>query len=546
MLIDFTIVASLEAIPDEAGPYFIDTETIGLYGKVRLLQIYNSTFNKVYIIDLDIANGDIIEQFKTWIEDKVIVFYNAMYDLEVLNICCDDIDANQVHDVLFLAKLHKPGLQKYSLDIVAEFFNVNYYGDLNKKSLQTSDFTGILTGDQYLYAATDVVVLHALWEITKSEVNNSAYKLNMKSMLYALKYARNGIPVDLLEVKRLHEEYCIKRDEIATQLGSLNVNSPKQCKEALGTNSSNEETLIQLKSEGNKLAELIYSQRRIMKRITLLESYMHTRVYTRFNVAGAVSGRFTASGQNVKNGINSQQIPRDLKYVFKNVITDKKVIEADYSTLELRLAAAMYGDRYMRQQLVNGEDLHTSMAQQMTGRKNITKAERTEAKAINFGFVFGMSAKSFVDYAFLNYGVKFTYDEAKRIRSKYFAMYRDLAQLHRFIWENYNKPNFYVSTALGWRVKPKLGTDAINIPIQGTGAECTKLAIHILHHKDPTALNKLVNVVHDSIKLEVEADRVDYYKQLLEQSMLEAWAELCKTTAFKFKDIPMLVDSEIL
>lgn len=549
-MIKFKIISSLEELPvveDKSLPYFIDTETIGLYGKVRLIQIYNICYDCAYIIDLDlITNENFLNDFKTYISNLVCVFYNASYDLEVLGLDATNMNLNRVHDLLLLTKIRKPGLGKYSLDEVCEYFNIDLYNELNKKELQTSDFTAELSIEQYTYAATDVIVLSKLWDIMKTEINNSSYILNIKSMLYALKYSKNGIPVNLIEVRKLHSELCDKRDEYNIKLGTLNVNSPKQCKEALNSDSSNEQTLLKLKADGNELADLIYTQRRILKRITLLESYMHTRVYTRFNVAGAVSGRFTASGKFMDKGINSQQIPRDLKYLFKNSNPEMRVIEADYSTLELRLAAAMYGDKYMRQQLVNGEDLHTSMAQRMTGRQEITKAERTEAKAINFGFVFGMSAKTFVDYAFYNYGVTFTYNEALSIRNTYFTMYKDLASLHKHIWENYSKPNFYVSTALGWRVKPKLGTDAINIPIQGTGAECTKLAIYLLYKKDKTILDKIVNVVHDSIKLEVNVKDVEYYSNLLKECMIQAWHELCKTHAFKFKDIPMEVEVEVL
>ena len=238
-------------------------------------------------------------------------------------------------------------------------------------------------------------------------------------------------------------------------------------------------------------------------------------------------------------------LPRDLKYLFKNRNKDFVVIEADYSTLELRLATALFGDRYMYQQLMNGEDLHTAMAQKMTGRMEITKDERTKAKAINFGFVFGMSAKTFVDYAFLNYGSVFTYEEALDIRNKYFDMYKDIARHHKFIWENYKKPGFYVHTALGWKVKPKLGTDGINIPVQGSGAECTKLAIHYFVKENPIVLNYIVNVVHDSIMLEVPADEVATWQSELEHFMIKAWVELSKSNSFKYKDIPMLVDVSI-
>lgn len=541
-MVNYTILQKIENLQiNPKNPVFCDTETDGLYGKILLFQVCQNS--KVYIIH----NPDPTKLLE-WICEHWTIWYNASYDLACiyhnserclpthLYSCVEKLD-----DLLYLAKQTFLGLDKYSLDNVMEYVGIPLYFDIDKKAMQKSFKAGELTSEQYEYAATDVIALEKLWDKCKSAKDNFAYKLNIQSLLYAIEYQENGIPVDFIAVTQkkldIDKEIIDNEDRL-----DFNVNSPKQCKEVLGTDSSNTETLKHLIAEGNETAQLIYTQRRLLKRKVMLESYMHERVYTRFNVAGAVSSRFTATGQGIKAGINAQQIPRDLKYLFKNRDVNTVMIEADYSTLELRLAAALFGDRYMYQQLINGEDLHTAMAQKMTGRMDITKDERTKAKAINFGFVFGMSAKTFVDYAFLNYGSVFTHEEALDIRNKYFDMYKDIAKHHKFIWENYKKSGFYVHTALGWKVKPKLGTDGINIPVQGSGAECTKLAIHYFVKEKPSVLNYISNVVHDSILLEVPKDEAETWKSELEYYMLKAWTELSKSNAFKYKDIPMLVD----
>jgi DNA polymerase I-like protein with 3'-5' exonuclease and polymerase domains len=544
-MVDYTIIQNLQDLDiDSSKPCFCDTETDGLYGDILLFQVCQDS--KVYIIH-NPCPTELIE----WVCEHWTVWYNASYDLACiyhnsgkavptkLFSCVERVD-----DLLYMAKQTFLGLDKYSLDNVMEYVGIPLYSNIDKKAMQKSFKAGLLTPEQYEYAATDVIALEKLWDKCQVVVDNFAYKLNIKSMLYALDYQENGIPIDLPAVaqKLLDTNLDIEAND---EKLDFNVNSPKQCKEVLGTDSSDTETLKHLIAEGNDTAQLIYDQRRLLKRKVMLETYMFPRVYTRFNVAGAVSSRFSATGQGIEAGINAQQIPRDLKYLFRNPESDMVIIEADYSTLELRLAAALFGDAYMYKQLMNGEDLHTSMAQKMTGRKDITKDERTKAKAINFGFVFGMSAKTFVDYAFLNYGSVFTYDEALEIRNTYFDMYRNIAQHHRYIWENYKKPGFYVQTALGWKVKPKLGTDGINIPVQGSGAECTKLAIHYFVKDKPVVLKHIVNVVHDSIMLEVPKEQVDDWKEKLEYYMLKAWTELGKSNSFKYKDIPMLVDISV-
>lgn len=542
-MVDYKIVDTLKDLQiNPENPCFCDTETDGLYGRILLFQICQDS--KVYIIHN--PNPNEIYEFVCahW-----CVFYNASYDMACIYSQCDATthlyeSVTKFDDLLYLAKQTFLGLDKYSLDAVMEYVGIPLYSDINKKAMQKSFKAGVLTPEQYEYAATDVIALEKLWDKCQVMRDNMSYRLNIASLLYAVEYQENGIPVDQIALAQKMLDTNVAIDENAEQL-DFNVNSPKQCKEVLGTDKSDMETLKHLIANGSETAQLIYDQRRLLKRKVMLESYNYPRVYTRFNVAGAVSSRFSATGQGLQAGINAQQIPRDLKYLFRNINENKVMIEADYSTLELRLAAALFGDKYMYNQLKNGEDLHTTMAQKMTGRADITKDERTKAKAINFGFVFGMSAKTFVDYAFLNYGSVFTYQEAQDIRKKYFDMYQDIAKHHKYIWENYSKPGFYVHTALGWKVKPKLGTDGINIPVQGSGAECTKLAIHYFVKEVPNVLGLIVNVVHDSILLEVPADEVETWKESLKFFMLKAWSELSKSNSFKYKDIPMLVDINV-
>lgn len=516
---------------------FCDTETIGLYGTVRLIQLTQDGEN-VYIFDTNEVNyllvKDLLKQLK-------LVFWNASYDL-----ACLDIIPKQVDDLMWMTKLINPYLPAYSLDVVAMEYGIDLYKGFDKKELQKSDFSKALTDKQIQYAATDVIVLYKLWH--ELDIENVKlpliYDLDIKSLKYAIEYQRNGLSVDnkqvLEELRKINKE--INENEV--KLKGLNVNSPMQCKKALGTDSTDKSSLLHLISKGNELAKLVYDQRRLLKRKTLLESYNYPKVYTKFNVAGAATGRFTATGKNVLQGINSQQIPRALKKMFYDTNYHRSTIEADYSTLELRLAAAIFKDKFMYKQLMDGEDLHTSMAQFINGRKDITDEERTRAKAINFGLVFGMSAKAFVEYAFMNFGINYTLAEATAIRDKYFERYKDIGQYHKYVWNNYKKADYVFTTALGRRVRPNLGTDAINGPIQGTGAEVTKLAIHYMVRENPEVLKHISNVVHDSIKLEVLTDEEDYYKDLLEKSMLKAWTEISK--CFYYKDIPMKVDIKVV
>jgi len=161
---------------------------------------------------------------------------------------------------------------------------------------------------------------------------------------------------------------------------------------------------------------------------------------------------------------------------------------------------------------------------------------------MSFGLIFGMSAPTFKQYAFTTYGVKFTEQEARVIRNNYLARYRNIAKYHRNAWDTYGSA--IVETALGRRVAPKMGTDAINIPIQGTIAETTKLSIHFAVLEDRRILKYIYNIIHDQINLRVPKDDEDYWKDLLVRNMEKGWSEICKTDLMYYKDIPMPVDAE--
>lgn len=543
----YIIIDDFDIIIDYSKPVFCDIETEDLYGEIRTIQLFQA--GNTYIIDLALATENVKQQCFVAMAEMHLVFHNASYDMFCLysqtNRRMQKLP-KKLDDTLYLSKLAYLDLQSYSLDRVAFACGCAYlYDDLDKKAMQKKGFAMDveLTQEQLRYAAADVEALSIIYSKLEPFTQKLVYKVDMLTMMYAMEFQKHGIPVHKSRVESLYRECLENIAKTQETLGTLNANSPKQVQEALGTRASDKKTLLHLIAQGNELAGAIFKQRRLVKRRGFFEAYNYDTVYTAYNVAGAVSGRFTATGKGIAQGINAQQIPREFKSLFVGP-PGTVTMEADYSTLELRLAAAIYGDRVMAQQLIEGKDLHTIMAQQMTGRTEITKQERTKAKAVNFGFVYGMSASTFKEYAFENYGVEVSEEEAREIRNKYFGMYRDLAMYHKRIWHDYSQPGFVVKTALGRQVKPKLGTDALNIPIQGSGAECTKLGLHYFIKENPQAIHYVVNVVHDSIKLVVPKGEEDAWANKLRTAMLQGWEELNKSPLMIFKNIPINVDIE--
>jgi len=381
--------------------------------------------------------------------------------------------------------------------------------------------------------------------------------VDIKALAHSIQYQQNGLEVDqtavLAEIAKAEELF----NKQAEALGGLNPNSPKQVKEAftkylgIEPTSTDKSFLIrQIAGGGPKgeLAEAVFKQRRTRLRLTNLGKYNKPKVYTRFNPAGAATGRFTSKGgDGLPNSINAQNITRDLQYMFNQDTADTVVVHADYSTAELRAGCSIMRDEGMYKDLMSGADLHKIAATLALGGRpeDITKLERQRGKAISFGYLFGMSPASFVDYAYDNYGVVFTLKEAKAIKATYQRRYPGIARYAQARWNDY-KTKFVVSPQ-GHINKPRLGTDAINHATQACIAETIKLALDFLiQDKGEIALQYIYNVVHDSMFLRVPRGEEEGWADAVVDAMRKGWQEMCTMDMLYYKDIPMPIEVEYL
>ena len=284
----------------------------------------------------------------------------------------------------------------------------------------------------------------------------------------------------------------------------------------------------------------------------MLESYNHDWVETRLNPAGALTGRFSSTGGDLPRGINSQQITRDLKYIFHQDTEDTVVITADYSTAQLRIGASIMEDYTMRDEFIKGLDLHKKVVADLIFKipyDTVVKEDRQKGKAVNFGFIFDMSGATFQEYAFVNYGVSFTLAESNAIKKAYKDKYKGIAKYHRYWWDAYSKEKGYVTimnySPLGRPNLAKIGNEAINYPTQAGEGECTKLSYHYMAKEtNGESLKYGYNIVHDSIELRVPKGTENSWAEILGRNMKLGWTELCKVKMMKFKDIPMPVEIE--
>ena len=377
--------------------------------------------------------------------------------------------------------------------------------------------------------------VNELWDKPKQ------VRIYKKLLLPAYKMYRRaekrGIYINLEELKEVADKYYDEQKKALKKLTDrydINWNSPAQVSEALygekgeglpilkttdsGNPSSDAATLKRLKGQGYEIAEDILNYKfyngAITKFIKAWPEYAKYdgRIHPHFNISDVRTGRTSCSDPNL------QQVPRnpELRNRF-GAPKGRKFIEADYSQIELRGAAHYSKDPVIIEAYREGKDLHMITALGLTGKKDpseVTKEERSRAKPVNFGFLYGMGAGGFVDYAFNSYNTIFTREEAEYYRDRFFMTYPRLLEWHeeqkqkclrdggvydlfgrfRALPDIYSKNPFKRSTA---------ERCAINTPVQGT---CSNILVGAATQVDKELGKelgvKVVGTVHDAMLLD--------------------------------------------
>lgn len=404
------------------------------------------------------------------------------------------------------------------------------------------------------YLRKDVKYTWMLFQFFMQAMSSEQLKIYKKLLLPAYRMyrdvERNGAYVDLKALKECREKYAgIEKDclSVLNRQYKINWNSSGQVSEVLfdkeglpvikksqktGKPSADAAVLKRLAAQGHKLPQQILDYKAAN---TLNKMFLNRweddlgpdkRIHPSFNLTNVVSGRTSCQNPNL------QQVPRtkDVRAIYK-APPGRCFFEADYSQLELRIAADYANDRTMLDIYHNNGDIHTTTAKLMTGGREPTKEERNKAKAVNFGFLYGMLAKKFVDYAYNSYGQIFTLAEAQEFREKFFAKYSRLLPWHHeqeVLCESlggvYNKfgrfrklPLIYSSNK--WE-RASAARRAINTPVQGTGSDLLISAATQIHKELKGYGLKIVGTVHDSILGEFNEEDKDWIVPEIRRIML--------------------------
>jgi DNA polymerase-1 len=546
-----TDASGLEVVVDAllgADIVGLDTETTGLdprTDRMRLLSLaVDTTDASVFTYLVDCSAVDPRPLFEA-LAEKTLVAHNAAFDLGFL--AALGFEPGVVHDTMLLSQLllgTRKGKGFHGLAQVAE----RELGHTLDKDLQASDWSGALTRAQLDYAAADTAVLLPLYRALagniKASVQDQVATIEHRCLPAMVWLSRSGAAFDrdawtvlAQEAGREAEDLARQLDEVApardgflSKAGAWNWGSPQQVQEAfrlLGVElqSTDDDALARVE---HSLADLLRRHRAASKRASTygLDWLAHVaadgRVYAAWRQLGADSGRMSCSAPNLQN------LPRGAAYrrCFR-APEGRVLVKADYSQIELRIAAKVSGDEAMLEAYGRGEDLHTLTARRVLGAEDVTKEHRQTAKSLNFGLLYGMGARGLRQYAKSQYGLNLSEEEAHRYRDAFFQSYPGLAAWHRRVR---SRREVETRTLAGRRRllgAKDFDTLRLNTPVQGTGGDGLKQALALLwerRHQCPGAFPVLV--VHDEIVIECDRDQAEAVSAWLKQAMQDGMAPL--------------------
>ncbi|MDX8351604.1 DNA polymerase I [Cognatiyoonia sp. IB215182] len=500
----------------------------------------------------DIAEGQMpmeacLEALKPVLEDPAIlkIGQNMKYDAKIF--ARYGVDVAPIDDTMLMSYAMHGGLHNHGMDILSE----RYLGHTpipikpllgSGKSAITFDRVPI--DKATAYAAEDADITLRLWQHFKPQLHvkrvTTVYETLERPLIPVLaRMERDGIKVDRDTLSRMSNAFAQKmaglEDEIQEKAGrQFNVGSPKQLGEILfdelglpggkkgktGAYGTGADVLEDLATE-HELPGLILDWRQLSKLKSTytdaLQNHINPdtgRVHTSYSIAGANTGRLASTDPNLQNIPVRTEEGRRIREAF--VAEDGKVIVSlDYSQIELRILAHIAGIDALKQAFLDGIDIHAMTASEMfdVPLDEMTPEIRRQAKAINFGVIYGISGFG------LARNLRIPRGEAQGFIDRYFERFPGI---RKYMDDTiaFAKDNTYVETLFGRKINtPEINAKgphagfarraAINAPIQGTAADVIRRAMIRMPAAIKGVPAKMLLQVHDELLFEVEEGAVD-------------------------------------
>ena len=542
-----------------AQRFAFDTETTSLDYRVAEIVGFSVAFDakNAYYVPLahdyegapqQLNRDQVLAQIKPILENNAVdkIGHHLKYDAHVL-------ENHGIHlqgwyfDTMLASYVLNSVATRHGMDDVARLYLSHLttsYEQIAGKGVKQKTFNQIEIETAAHYAAEDAHVTYRLYEVLSAklqkhpELVNILHNIEMPVARVLTSMEENGIQLDLKFLDQLGVDFARTMQDLENQIVELagenfNVSSPKQVgeilfdklglkggkKTATGQYSTSESVLEKIE---HPISSLILDYRGLSKlKSTYTDGLLKQanndthRVHTSYHQALTATGRLSSTDPNLQNIPIRTEIGRQIRKAF--VAPEGRVLlAADYSQIELRLMAHFSQDDALLDAFNHGQDVHRRTAAEVLGiaLEDVTSDQRRQAKAVNFGLLYGMSEFGLIRQ------LGFTREESQNYIKQYFQRYPGIYEYMQRTRQVALEQGF-VETILGRRlytpdiaarnmmVRKAAERAAINAPLQGSAADIIKMAMIEVDKMLPQAQAKMLLQVHDELVFEVDRDAAD-------------------------------------
>jgi DNA polymerase-1 len=574
----------LAGILQQSARFAFDTETtsldphqaelVGLSFAVQAGEAWYVPIGHRYLgVPDQLSQAEALERLRPFLEDPRIlkIGQNLKYDILVLGRAGIQVEL-PLCDTMLASYLANPAVRSHGMDsLAAELlgYRTISYGEVAGTGRNQVGFEEVEIEKATVYAAEDADITLRLYEklmpmIAETQQQKLFDDVEMPLLPVLVDMERTGVRINSGFLEGLSVEMAEKMRGLESKIhtaagGPFNVASPKQLGEILFERlklpkgkktktgwSTDVEVLTKL-AEDHEIAALILDYRSLAKLkgtyTDALPKLVHPetgRIHTSFNQAVTATGRLSSSDPNLQNIPIRTEEGRRIREGFIPS-AGNLLLSADYSQVELRVLAHMADVAGLKESFLNGEDIHRRTASEVLGvfPDLVSDAQRRQAKAINFGVIYGISAFG------LARQLGIARRDAQDFIDRYFERYPAIRSFMDSCIEEARRHQ-YVTTLLGRRcaipeINSKNGAvrgyaerNAINYPVQGSAADIIKVAMVKIHQRlaDEALRAKMVLQVHDELVFDVPEGEAEVLTQLVREEMTQA-VQI---------DVPLVVD----
>ena len=503
----------------------------------------------------------VLENLKEILESSKIKKIGQNLKYEILVFKNYSINLGGIYfDTMVASHFLDSSLQSYSLDNLSRRFldhKMLSYKDITKIEKKEIPFKQVPVDVAMNYACEDSDITYKLYCIFKDKLLDKDllvqfHKNEMPFVSVLANLESNGVFIDSKKLNDISAKFEKKINKIEKTIYKsigyeFNINSTLQLRDILfdklklkpfkktkkGEFSTDSESLQSIEDQHSIVKEILAYRFYSKLKSTYLDSLPElinvnsNRVHTSYNQTGTSTGRLSSSNPNLQNIPIKTDEGKQIRESFSSPKDDSVIISADYSQIELRLLAHFSGDPTMLKSYKNNEDIHLNTASEIfeVPINKITSQQRSLAKTINFGIIYGIGPKR------LSLQIDSDIKTAKEYIEKYFSRY---SRVKNYFEDtiSYTRENGYIETILNRKrylkdinsknfiLRSANERAAINTPIQGSAADVIKLAmININQDKELKNYAKLVIQVHDELVFECKKDKVDYVSKKVKNYM---------------------------